>query len=288
VAIREHTAGDGYHWRYRHFPAAGEPRGHVVSIHGIQSHGGWYETSCGRLAQARFHVYFLDRRGSGLNEQGRGDAPGFRRLIDDLAEFLETLRGGRDALPIFLMAISWGGKLATALQKRHPDAVDGLVLVCPGFCPKVRPPLAQRLGIMWSRLVAPRRLFPVPLSDPALFSASPPWQHFIRDDPLSLRQATARFLLESVRLDAYLRFVPRHVQVPVLVLLAQHDRIIDNQRTRRYVERFASSDKAVIEYPGAHHTLEFEPEPERFISDVRHWLEEHLDISVPRSAEAAP
>jgi alpha-beta hydrolase superfamily lysophospholipase len=39
------------------------------------------------------------------------------------------------------------------------------------------------------------------------------------------------------------------------------------------VERFATTDKTVIEYPGAHHTLEFEAEPDRFIEDWRQWLE---------------
>ena len=55
----------------------------------------------------------------------------------------------------------------------------------------------------------------------------------------------------------------------------ENDRIIDNHRTRKVVESFATNDKAVIEYPRAHHTLEFEPNPERFIEDVRVWLDEH-------------
>jgi alpha-beta hydrolase superfamily lysophospholipase len=286
-AIEEFTAGDGYRWRYRRYPATGEPRAAVVCVHGIQSHGGWYQHSCGRLAEAGFTTYFLDRRGSGLNEAERGDAPGFRRLLDDLAEFLQTLPGSRK-IPIFLVAISWGGKLAAALQKRHPGLVDGLALLCPGFCPIVRPPLRQRLGILWSRLTAPRRHFPIPLNDPALFTANPRWQQFLREDPLSLRTATARLLIESVRLDGYLRFVPKHVKVPVLVLLAGRDRIIDNARTRRFVARFASPDRTLIEYPEAHHTLEFEPDPDRFISDLRDWLERHTPVSGPRLPGGSP
>jgi alpha-beta hydrolase superfamily lysophospholipase len=123
-----------------------------------------------------------------------------------------------------------------------------------------------------ARLVSPRKLFPIPLNDPALFTANPRWLQFLRDDPLALHRATARFLFESARLDLYLRFTPPHVKVPVLLLLAGHDRIIDNGRTRAFVERFAADDKTVIEYPGAHHTLEFEPEPESFISDLAAWL----------------
>ena len=86
-----------------------------------------------------------------------------------------------------------------------------------------------------------------------------------------MHQATARLLIESIRLDIYLRFVPRHVRVPVLLLLAEHDRIIDNRRTRSYIESFATPDKQVIEYPGAHHTLEFEPEPAGHVDDLLNW-----------------
>lgn len=263
-------ASDGYRWRYRRYLAGSMARGHVVCLHGIQSHGGWYERSCTRLSQAGYRVSFLDRRGSGLNEQDRGDAPSFRRLLDDLAEFLQQVRG--ESGPIYLAGISWGGKLAVALQKRHPGLVNGLVLLCPGLFPRVRPPLGQRLAIAWSRLVAPRRRFPIPLNDPELFTASPKWQQFIRDDPLALHDATARLLVESVRLDGFLKFVPPHVRVPVLLLLAEHDRIIDNGRTRQYVESFATADRQIIEYTGAHHTLEFEPEPERFLKDWLDWM----------------
>ncbi len=291
--VATHTASDGYCWRYRRYEAVqAVPRAQVVCLHGIQSHAGWYEYSCTRLSQAGFAVSFLDRRGCGLNQQDRGDAPGFRRLLDDLAEFLKAVRSQEsgvrregegasrtpDALsltPVFLVAISWGGKLAVALQRRHPGLVDGLALLCPGFFPQVRPTLRQRLAIAWARLTTPRRLFPIPLDDPELFTAAPRWQQFLRDDRHSLHQATARLLLESVRLDGYLRLCPRHVRVPVLLLLAGQDRIVDNRRTRRFVERFASLDKEVREYAGAHHTLEFEPDPDAFIGDLQQWLERH-------------
>jgi alpha-beta hydrolase superfamily lysophospholipase len=273
-SIETFSASDGYQLRYRRFLPEKDTRpAHVVCIHGIQSHGGWYEHSCKRLAERGFRVDFLDRRGSGLNQQDRGDTPGFRRLLDDLAEFLRTCRTGSDRL--FLVAVSWGGKLAAALQRHHPGLVDGLVLVSPGFRAQVRPSLKERLRILWARLIAPRRLFPIPLNDPELFTGNPVKRQFIRDDPLALREATARLLVESARLDGYLRFASKYVTVPVLLMLAEHDRIIHNERTRRLFEKFASAEKEVIEYPGAHHTLEFEPDPEPYIRDLGNWLEKH-------------
>jgi alpha-beta hydrolase superfamily lysophospholipase len=274
--IETHTAGDGYSWRYRRYPAAGPPRAHIVCIHGIQSHGGWYEYSCGRLGQAGYTVSFLDRRGCGLNAQDRGDAPSFRRLLDDLAEFLRPLRG---TIPVFLVAISWGGKLGVALQRRHPGLVDGLALLCPGLFPKLRPSFLQRWGIALSRLARPRKLFPIPLNEPELFTANPRWQQFIRDDPLALRRATSRLLMESWRLDGYLRIFSRCVRVPLLLMLAENDRIIDNIRTRGYVERFPVTDREIIEYPGMHHTLEFEPDPDRFVNDLLRWLDRQVALA---------
>jgi alpha-beta hydrolase superfamily lysophospholipase len=79
--------------------------------------------------------------------------------------------------------------------------------------------------------------------------------------------------VESVRLGGYVRFMAPYLELPVLLMLAEKDRIIHNARTRRLVESFASPDRRVIEYAGVHHTLEFEPEPDRFIDDLCNWLD---------------
>jgi alpha-beta hydrolase superfamily lysophospholipase len=266
------TASDGYTAHCRRYLPREPAHAHLICLHGIQSHGGWYEYSSARLCQAGYAVHYLDRRGSGLNQEARGDAPSFRRLIDDVAEFIAPLRREMPEVPVVAVAGSWGGKLATALCRRHPGLLDALVLLCPGLFPKVRPPFGQRLRIFLARLANPTRRFPIPLNDPELFTANPRWQAFIAGDPLALREATARLLVESVRLDLYLRWVPAWVTVPTLLMLAEHDRIIDNARTRAYVGRFATPEKQIIEYAGAHHTLEFEPDRDRFIDDLITWL----------------
>ena len=244
----------------------------VVFIHGIQSHGGWYECSSKALCRAGFNVYFLDRRGSGLNEKNRGDAPSFRRLLDDLAEFLTLLTrsavlgDGAGRLPVFLAGISWGGKLAVALEAtRHPGLVDGLALLCPGFYPKIYPTIGQRLLIVLCRFFRPRKLFPIPLNEAELFTANPAWQQFLRDDPLRLRQATARLLLESARLECYLRFGPEVrpcAGAPAPGRARPHH---PQRQDTRFRWPLRHAGQASHRIRGAHHTLEFEPDPDRFI-----------------------
>ena len=281
------TASDGYRWHFRKFtppcvepaaqarepllaPRAHELRGRVIFLHGIQSHGGWYSRSSAQIAAAGYEVYFLDRRGSGLNRAKRGDAPGFRRLLDDIAEFIRGLPD--DGVPKVLAAISWGGKLGVALQYRHPGLVDGLALLCPGLFAKVSPPFLTRMRIGGARMIRPTRQFGIPLIDPKLFTDSSTWQRYVREEPLGLRTATARLLFSSLGLDIYLRRAWKRVTLPVLLLLAEHDQIVDNAKVRAYVERLPAKEKRIIEYPGARHTLEFEEEEPPIVGDLVRWL----------------
>jgi alpha-beta hydrolase superfamily lysophospholipase len=268
-------ATDGYSFYYRHFAPVGLPRARLVFLHGVRSHGGWYERSCRAFAGAGFEVFFLDRRGAGLNTAYRGDAPSFRRLMDDVAEFVQALRAERAWLPLFVCGISWGGKLAVGLPYRKPGLVDGLVLLCPGLVPKVAPPLPRRLRIALASRLRPDNLFPVPLNEPELFTSSAERQKFIDADPLGLRLATARFLFNSFALDIYLKRAAKRVTVPALLALAEHDRIIDNARTRSLVTRFPG-EVTVTEYAAAHHTLEFEPPDHPWLGDVVRWVEARL------------
>jgi alpha-beta hydrolase superfamily lysophospholipase len=271
--IKTFTTTDGYVCHYRHYPASGEVRGRIVCIHGIQSHGGWYTRSCERLACEGFDVFFLDRRGSGLNEQSRGDCPSFRRLLDDIVEFVTfTKTTCETPLKTHLLCISWGGKLGVGVQYRSPELVDRLILICPGIVARVSTPLGTRLRITLCKYPRPRKLFPIPLNDPKLFTASPEWQQFLANDPLALREGTARLLSESVLLGIYLKRAKNYVTIPTLLMLAEKDQIVNNDAVRKFFDKFPTPEKTIIEYPGAEHTLEFEPEGHPFLDDLVKWL----------------
>ena len=273
--LRTFRASDGYAFYVRYYMPTDTPKARLVFVHGIRSHGGWYARSCRKLAAAGFEVYFLDRRGGGLNTAHRGDAPSFRRVLDDVAEFVQNLRTARGYLPIVLCGISWGGKLAAGIPYRKPGLVDGLVLLCPGLVPKVAPPFASRMRIAIARVLRPWKFFPIPLNEPNLFTASTEWQQFIAEEPHGLRQATARFLFSSFSLDIYLKRAAKRVNVPTLLMLGAQDRIISNRETRKYVGRFNTAT-SIIDYPGAHHTLEFEAESHPWLDDLIGWIERRI------------
>lgn len=262
------TAPDGYQLAYRRW-APPTPQGDVVLLHGIISHSGWYLKTGAHLAAAGFSVHSLDRRGSGMNFQSRGDVDAYSTWIDDVVRYVEAL--GR-ARPVVLMGISWGGLLATAVARRRADLLAGLCLVCPGFFARkgvsaiqhhaVR--IAARVGMGGCR-------FPVPLRDPALFTDSPWWRHYIRDDPFTLTKVTLRLAVASGCLYSDTIRHPEAVTVPTLLMLAGRDPLIKNAEVRDFVRRFSAMKRRVIEYPDACHTLEFEPDPSDYLRDLEAW-----------------
>ncbi|MBV8094244.1 MAG: alpha/beta fold hydrolase, partial [Acetobacteraceae bacterium] len=182
------------------------------------------------------------------------------------------------SLPITLAGISWGGKLVVIEAARHPELVDGIALLCPGLLPRVGVSRREKLQIAWAALVHRRKQFPIPLSDPALFTANPVAQAFIAADPYSLRHGTAGLMAASFVIDQLVRRAPKRVRQPALLLIAGQDRIVDNARTLAYFDTLGSADRQVIEYADAHHTLEFEPDPTRYASDLINWISGYVRL----------
>jgi acylglycerol lipase len=264
-----YTAEGGRRLALRTWEANPTPKARLVFLHGITSHSGWYARSCEALARAGFDVHFLDRRGSGLNVEQPGDVDAWATWIDDVAAYLEPLRG---RLPTLLCGISWGGKLAAAVARRHPGLIQALALICPGLYSPHEPGLLKRMALA---VPAPdrrqNRRVKIPLERPSLFTDSDAWQQFIAHDPLTLRRVSWRFAREDRYLTRYARGAAPYLHMPLLLVLAGRDRIVDNARTRAFFNRTGSRVRTLIEYPNAAHTLEFETEPEPYFADLASW-----------------
>lgn len=257
------TYSDGY----QGFARLAEPLdclGGVLYLHGIQSHSGWFLESARRLAEAGLCVLMPDRRGSGRNREARGDAPSAERLIRDVCEAASHLRKIVPSIaPIHLLGVSWGGKLALAAVMHLPSRPASVVLVAPGLFPRVGLTVRERLLAAMSLFGRNARL-PIPLDDPALFTADPAWQGFIRQDPERLREVTGRFCLASRRLDALARRACPGCGVHLF--LAGRDRIIDTEQTARWARRALGDVAHLHMFPDAEHTLEFEPCREQYFA----------------------
>lgn len=280
-ASRFLTAGDGVRLHFLHWPAGDGPvRGSVVLLHGIAGHAAWFAGVSEHLAAAGLPVYALDRRGSGRSEGGRGHLDRFEDALTDLQSALDRAAAEQPGLPRFLIASSWAAKLAVIHAAHSATCLTGLVLLEPVFVTRANLSLLRRLAVAAGHLVAPRWRLPLPVS-PEM--ATPNREHVsrLRDDPLRLRSATARFYWETGRMDRLRTRLAPALRLPLLVLQGDADPIADLSATHRWLARVTSPDKTVILYSGAGHALDFEPDPRQFRADLLQWL-------LARSATPAP
>lgn len=264
--------GDGYETVvYAWSPPPGAERKlPVVQLHGIQSHPGWFGLSAQAMAAAGHAVYQVTRRGSGENEKQRGHAPSARRLLLDVQDACDFVLAREHSHLLHIVGICWGGKLAACHCAAGPRRADiaTLTLVVPGIAVRVDVPPLTKIGVAWSILGNRLREFEIPLADAALFTDNPRKQEYLCCDPLRLHRATAGFLFASRQLDRRLRGAGKGcLEMPVKLVLANRDRIVDNERTRGIVRRLCGAGLQVIDLEGAH-ILEFEQDPSTLLRAV--------------------
>jgi alpha-beta hydrolase superfamily lysophospholipase len=202
-----------------------------------------------------------------LNADQRGDIDQWNTWLSDVTVYLDQLAG-----PRIVLGISWGGILATALARQHPQLISGVGLICPGLFSTKAASAVQRLGLRIASAVGLKQMrVAVPLQDPVLFTNSKMHQAFVGQDPLALRQITIRMASCNVELLKYALSAPEEIRVPVLLMLASDDPIAINDRTRQWLNRIGHKDKTIIEYADASHTLEFEDDPSQYFDDLTAW-----------------
>ncbi len=255
-----------------------EGRRPILYLHGVQSHGGWYQNSATVLAGVGNAVLLPDRRGSGGNGRDRGHAKSVRQLLADGAVYIDRAADLGDPAKdkVHLLGVSWGGKWCTALAAEHPDRVASLILSTPGLYAKRGPGGLTRVAIAACSLLAPRKTFNIPLNEPELFTDVPEHLAFLADDPLRLHRATARFMVTSHLMERRLSDWVSRLRCPVLLLLSENDPIIDNARTEELLRSRLGGDQLTVRrFADAVHTLEFLRDPSEYFQTLADWVHAH-------------
>jgi acylglycerol lipase len=275
------TASDGVDLHYLCWSSGrSPPRAVIIFLHGIASHAGWFGEAAADLNRQGVTVYGPDRRGSGRSGGPRGHLERYGRALDDVEEMVRLVSSEHRTTPIFLAASSWAAKLAVVYAAQRPGSLSGLLLLGPGLLPRVNLSPTRQLFVVVGHLVAPTARLPIPLT-PELYTANQPYVDFIREDRLRLLEATTRFFWETARLDRQRSRVSARLQLPLLVLQGQDDKMMDVAKTRHWFSRLGVEDKTYLAYPGAGHTLDFEPDRSRYLADMLAWLTDRLPSGSP-------
>jgi acylglycerol lipase len=255
---------------YDCWPAGiGEPC--VIYLHGLESHMGWFSNLAQFLNSKNINVYAFDRRGSGINKNSSRNFSS-RYLSSDLKAFIDLIKKERPNSRIFLIGLCLGGKIAVDFFSYHEDCLDGLILISPSLKSKLKFSLSDKLSILFR----PNRMLKVPIED-SMFTSNEKYLKYIKNDSLRLRHIPAQHLLEIAKMERHLKKASGNIKLPVLLMLAGIDDIIDTIGVKRWYEKLPSPDKTLKFYKNYHHLLTFEENAVDVMEDINIWIRGRAD-----------
>jgi alpha-beta hydrolase superfamily lysophospholipase len=243
------------------------------------SHSGWFQPLAAPLVQAGLKLVGADRRGTGLNEEARGDAPSAKVLVDDVKRIIAAER--TEGTPLHLVGWCWGAVLAINVAAEAEDLFDSLVLLAPGLHPTEA--LKTRMRAQESVHKPSSDATPClesPISE-EMFTSGPYLASLIAKDEHRTRYFSPRFssIMTKMALGATLRL--GRLGLPLLTVLADADQATDNEQTTRELERLTNGAVSIVSVRSAH-GLQFDA-PKELGRHLVSWVQ-----AKTRTASAAP
>jgi alpha-beta hydrolase superfamily lysophospholipase len=266
------TASDGENLAVQDWPLADpeHARGVVLLVHGLGEHAGRYDPLAHLLNSWGFIVRGYDHYGHGQSNGTRGGLPQNHRLLDDLADVVESTRNRHSELPLVLFGHSLGGLVAAGFVARGIIPVDGLVLSSPLLAARLTP--VQKMLMAIVPRVAPNLTVSNGL-DPAYLSHDENVVAAYRADPLvhdRISGRLARFIGEEA---ALVRSCAPRWLVPTLLLYAGADRLVDPSGSASFAEAAPRSVVRAHCFPDLYHEVLNEVQSQVVYALLRQWLD---------------
>lgn len=246
-------------------------RGVVLLVHGLGEHAGRYDHVARRLNDWGFAVRGYDQHGHGESGGPRGGLPSETRLLDDLADIVDSTRAHMaPTTPLILLGHSLGGLVAARFVSLALRPVQALVLSSPAFDPGLN--AVQKLLLAVLPKIAPNLRVGNGL-DPALLSHDPAVVAAYRADRLvhdRISGRLARFIADSG--PATLALAPAWT-VPTLLLYAGADQLVNPAGSRAFA---AAAPKAVVSsrcFEALYHELFNELKAAPVFAELKQWLD---------------
>jgi pimeloyl-ACP methyl ester carboxylesterase len=233
----------------------------LVMIPGVDGHCTWLEPVTEELSR-HFTVITFSLWGERDSGHRFDESLGFEPFLAQVDEALRHAGGERATL----CGVSYGGWVALSYAARHPERVDGLVLVStppPAFQPNARQ--TRYLGAPLLRapafvLTSPGRVLP------EILDALPTWRERLRFGAGQLLRV-ARTRISPTRMAARMRIAKhvdffeacKHITMPTLVVTGQPglDRVVPAEETWKYLNLIAGAES--LRLRGGHVCTHMQP-----------------------------
>jgi alpha-beta hydrolase superfamily lysophospholipase len=269
---------------YRSWRPDQPPRGVVAIVPGFNSHSGYYAWVAQRFVDQGIAAYAIDLRGRGESQGERFYVQEFGDYVNDVHEFVTTVRAHEPGLPIYVLGHSAGGVVATLYAAEHQEQLAGLI--CESFAFKIPAPDFALAVLKGAAHLAPHlHVLTLKNSD---FSRNPAAVQAMDDDTLIAHESQPlETLAAMVRADEVLERSFRDITLPVFILHGTEDHATSPRGRQQFFDEAGSLDKTLRFYEGGYHDLLNDTIRDEVAADITTWLNRQLGQrqSAPRASD---
>ncbi|MED4016092.1 alpha/beta hydrolase [Sutcliffiella cohnii] len=258
---------------------ADNKKGTIVIVHSALDYHGRYELLIKFFNRSGFHVIMGDLPGQGLSTRRKGHIESFEEYINEVDKWVKQAYLLEP--PVFVYGHSIGGlAVIRTLQKRQDLLIQGVILSSPSLelskkpskgielfakgLDKIKPSLLISTGLSIEDVTRNEEMYLIGRED-AKYSAkiSVHWY----------REVTNAMKLAFNEQDYF------PYELPLLVLQAGDDQVVEKESTIQWFDRLASINKSYREFNGLYHELFNEPEREQVYRHILAFLQLNLEGS---------
>lgn len=248
-----------------------KPIGSVLIIHGLVDHSGYYSETASELVKRGYGVYAFDLREHGRSGGEKSFVESFDDYLSDLEIFRKRVEQVQRDQPIFLLAHSMGGAIATMFVLTGKPGIQGLLL--SGAALKVGKEvsrLTKALTPALSRLAPRMRALNLDIN---FVSRNQDIVARKKADPLiDHEKIPIRTGAELLKTISRIQTNMENLMIPVLIMHGTADKWTNLDGSKELYSRSKSQDKTLKLYEGFYHEILSDPERARVHSDVLEWL----------------
>jgi alpha-beta hydrolase superfamily lysophospholipase len=246
-------------------------RGVVIIVHGLGEHAGRYDHVARQLNSWGFAVRGYDQCGHGESGGLPGSLPTDTRLLDDLADIVDSTRSRMEkATPLIVLGHSMGGLVAARFASLRLRPLDGLVLSSPALDPGLSG--FQKLLVAVLPNLVPNLRVGNGL-DASYISHDPKVVAAYRGDRLVHDRISAR--LARFIATAGPATVAQAAQwtIPTLLMYAGDDRLVKPQGSRDFAAAAPQSILTTVCFDALYHEIFNELDARPVFDALHEWLD---------------
>lgn len=247
-------------------------RGVVIVVHGLGEHAGRYDPLARWLNEWGFAVRGYDQCGHGESGGPRGSLPTDTRLLDDLADIVDSTRARlHQKTPLILLGHSMGGLVVARFVSLRMRPVDGLILSSPALDPGLSAFQKFLLAVLPS--IAPNVRMGNGV-DPQLISHDPAVVAAYKADRSVHDRISARLARFIATAGPQTLAMAGQWEVPTLLMYAGDDRLLNPQGSRDFAAAAPKKVVTAVCFDALYHEIFNELDSGPVFATLKTWLDQ--------------